>query len=487
MGLISDIIKYIVGTGDKRLFVTENRDGFILKHKSAFEQEYGASCRVFSGSSLDLRIVHDYEMLQDANSKFIFVPTEDFNILEDIAEDCELVTINAQRFLSRYHWHTIKDLNLPELEWLYSQKQIMPLNAIETDRVVKDYHNSPDFQKQAVQEIIHDWDRITSKVDFRKSSEFMPALSQLMVHALKLESFDKLDVKIRELNEKFQQFLYQHYLSIVSSGASAIRPKIVSKIAPFIAKQDSSCKYAVIVIDGMNFWQAMILASAIEDTSRNISIKYEASFAWLPSVTELSRQAIFSGGAPSINYTQSPYAEQKIWEEFWTSKRVPIRNIYYQYNGELTPYVNSTRIGYVNTELDDMMHNARDYNYLHEDTLRWIKESSIVSDIIKLAAQGCKIYLTSDHGNIETVPFRSLSASDKAGARSDRRYITLSEHADAAKFEHTYEGHVEKVFDSDRTYYASDREIFSSQKGVITHGGTHFLEVIIPFFTIQSK
>ena len=65
-------------------------------------------------------------------------------------------------------------------------------------------------------------------------------------------------------------------------------------------------------------------------------------------------------------------------------------------------------------------------------------------------------------------------------------YITLSEHADAAQFEQSYFGHIQKLFDDERTYYAVDREIFSSQTDVVTHGGSHFLEVIIPFFTITT-
>ena len=133
-----------------------------------------------------------------------------------------------------------------------------------------------------------------------------------------------------------------------------------------------------------------------------------------------------------------------------------------------------------------MMHSANNFKYLYDDTMRWVKDSSIVSDIQKLLANGFKVFITSDHGNIETSPFRAFSQADKAGAISDRRYITLSEHADAAQFEQSYFGHIQKLFEDERTYYAVDREIFSSQTDIVTHGGSHFLEVIIPFFTITT-
>lgn len=486
MSLISDIKQSILAVSDKRLFIVENRDGFIVNHKEALESEYGLNCRIFFGTSLDLRLVRDYEMVRDKESNFIFVPTEDFEILDDVAENCERVTINVQRFLSRYHWNTIKNLSLPELEWLYSQKQFVTLDAITTANKVCEYQRSPDYRKNAINELLKEWERLTAKIDFRKASNWMPALSRIMVSALALESWSKFGDKIQELNEKFQVFLSEQYKAIQYSGVSPLRPKIVSHFASFIARQDDNGKYALIVIDGMNFWQAIILANALEDSSRNLSIKYQASMAWLPSVTELSRQAIFRGDIPAITYSQNPHDEQKLWEYFWKNKHVPNPGIYYQYGGELTPNFNSIRVGYVNTDLDDMMHGAMSYLYLYEDTMRWVKESTIIEDIIKLAENGFKIYLTSDHGNIETMPYKAIAQVDKAGAVSDRRYITISEHAESGRFENSYEGHVHKLFDDDRTYYAIDREIFSTQEGVVTHGGSHFLEVIIPFFTITK-
>lgn len=487
MRLLSDIISRIIGISDKRLFVVENRDGFIVKHKEAIEAEYGLRCKVFGGKSLDLRLVRDYEMICDQESNFIFVPSGDFVILDDIASECERVTVNVQRFFSRYHWNTIKNLSLAELEWLYEQKQIISLNAIETQNMVYEYRHSPEYRRNAIKEIEQDWQRISSKADFRKASEFMPALSRLMISALALEAWGNLSDEIQQLNENFQSFLISNYEQIVHSGVSSVRPKVVSQIAPFIARQDDRGKYALVVIDGMNFWQAMILATAIEDRGRNLSVKYEASMAWLPSVTELSRQAIFKGSFPKTSYSQNPHAEQRLWEDFWKSKRIQSPGIYYQHSGELIPYVNSIRVGYVNTDLDDMMHSARDYMYLYEDTVRWVKDSSIVRDILRLIDCGFKVYLTSDHGNVETIPYRAFAQVDKAGSVCDRRYITLSEHADAVRFEKVYSGHAQKLFASERTYYAVDREIFSSQTGVVTHGGSHFLEVIIPFFTIVTN
>ncbi|MCM1450899.1 MAG: PglZ domain-containing protein [Clostridium sp.] len=487
MRLLADIVNRIVGVGDKRLFVVDNRDGFIMKYRQALETEYGNRCRIFGGTSLDLRIVRDYEMMLDRESRFIFVPSEDFTVLDDVAADSERVTINVQRFFARYHWNTIKNLSLAELEWLYEQKQLVSLNAIQTQNLVCEYQRSPDFKRNALKEIEQDWDRIVGKADFRKASEWMPSIARLMVSALALESWGRLGDRVQALNEQFRSFLQNNYEAIAHSGVSPKCPKIVTQIAPFIARQDPNGKYALIVVDGMNFWQSIILAHALEDSESKLSIKYDATLSWLPSVTELSRQAIFSGEIPSLSYVQSPHSEMKLWDTFWKAKHIPSPGIFYQHSGELTPKPNSVRIGYVNTDLDDMMHSAQNYKYLYDDTVRWVKDSSTVRDIQGLLADGFKVFITSDHGNVETTPYRAFTQADKAGSVSDRRYIMLSEHADAARFEQIYYGHAQKLFATERTYYAVDREIFSSQTDIVTHGGAHFLEVIIPFFTITTN
>lgn len=487
MSLISEIVNRIVGVGDKRLFVVDNHDGFILKHRSDIESEYGNRCRIFSGTSLGLRLVRDYEMAFDYESHFIFVPSEDFILLDDVADDCERVSINVQRFFPRYHWDSIRNLPLNQLEWLYKQRQLVSLNAVQTQNLVCEYQQSSDFKQNALNQINLDWDNIIAKADFRKVSEWMPSLARIMVSALALEEWHQLNDRVKDLNDSFQLFLMRNYEAIAHSGVSPKCPKIVSHFAPFIARQDPNGKYALIVIDGMNFWQAIILANSLEDTLSNLSIKYDASLSWLPSVTELSRQAIFSGKSPSLSYSQSPYAEMKLWETFWTAKHIPSPNIYYQHCGELTPKSNSTRIGYVNTDLDDMMHSANNYKYLYDDTVRWVKDSSIIGDVQNLLAAGFKVFLTTDHGNVETNPYRALSTTYKAGAVYDCRYITLPEYADLNNFEEEYSGHIQRPFTSERTYYAVDRELFSQQDNVITHGGTHFLEVVIPFFTITSN
>ena len=79
--LISDIIKKLF-YGDARLVIVTNRDGFVWSHRREIESEYGKPVRIFAGKSLDLRLVYEIDMREDADSRFLFVIEDDIEILE---------------------------------------------------------------------------------------------------------------------------------------------------------------------------------------------------------------------------------------------------------------------------------------------------------------------------------------------------------------------------------------------------------------------
>lgn len=40
-------------------------------------------------------------------------------------------------------------------------------------------------------------------------------------------------------------------------------------------------------------------------------------YAWMPSITKLSRQALFRGDMPRDSYVQNPKNESKLWFDYW--------------------------------------------------------------------------------------------------------------------------------------------------------------------------
>ena len=228
-----------------------------------------------------------------------------------------------------------------------------------------------------------------------------------------------------------------------------------------------------------------MLTRCLED-KLNVRANFDCIFAWLPSVTELSRQAIFRGDIPSVDYVQSPANEKKLWKEFWQGKGVALFEQYYQHSGMLDEEASVKRLGYVAVELDNMMHSSANYKYLYSNTKNWIDEEEIVANIRHLLDGGYKVFITTDHGNIDTTAYKKLDQRDKLGADLSLRHITLPDAADKGLFEAEYGEHFVQVDSDSKTYYARGKEAFMNSGKCVTHGGAHWLEVLIPFITLEK-
>ena len=216
----------------------------------------------------------------------------------------------------------------------------------------------------------------------------------------------------------------------------------------------------------------------------HVRLKYECIYSWLPSITELSRQAIFRASRPANWYIQNPQSEERLWREYWESKKLPKFQQFYQHSGSLDVENSIIKLAYVSTDLDEKMHASENFYYLYDNTKRWVDDKPFLENIKYLLDSDFKLYITTDHGNIETVPYRKLEGSDKLGANDiSLRHITIPEEAEKTLFEAQYAEHFMQIDENSRTYFAIKNETFTNKNAGITHGGTHWLEVLIPFIT----
>lgn len=111
---------------------------------------------------------------------------------------------------------------------------------------------------------------------------------------------------------------------------------------------------------------------------------------------------------------------------------MPAFQQYYQHSGNIAEEMSVNRLGYVVVDLDEKMHASDNYMYLYDATKRWVAEEEIVGNIRHLIDGGYKVYITTDHGNIEATAYRNLDSRDKIGASRSLRHITLPEEADKA-------------------------------------------------------
>ena len=479
--LITDIASKLFNNSEQQLTVVFDNDGFLLNDDVRYALAHVSGREIVSGSSLDLRILREIELRRFPEKKYLFISTEDFSPLDDIAAEADIMRFSIARFFPRYRWSQLNDLSLVNLNTVYTSPELVNIVTLKTITGVSD--GIENHNQSETDSLILEWTNHSVKPVFNKPTEWIIKTAELLLSALEQDCWEEMQTGIDEVNNQFQKFLKEKYINIVTSTCSSAAPRIVSHVLPFISKQYSS-KSALIVVDGMNYWQSIVLGREIEHCC-NVKPKYDCIYSWLPSVTELSRQAIFRGAKPVDTYPQNPQYEKRLWDEFWKKKNLPSYQRFYQHSGSIELENAVTTVGYVADDLDEMMHSAKNYKYLYDSTKRWVEEDTLIQNIQYLIDKGFTVYITTDHGNIETKPYKRIAASDKIGANISLRHVVLPSLADKSFFEQQHEGHFLQIDNQSRTYYPVDREAFNSEP-CVTHGGTHWLEVLIPFITVNK-
>lgn len=290
-----------------------------------------------------------------------------------------------------------------------------------------------------------------------------------------------------DFNLRFQRFINNNYGSLFSlSGVR--KPVVVSRILEHINAKPAK-KRALIVIDGMNYWQWNLLAKAL--TESNIGFTSNACLAFIPTITAWSRQAIFKGDKPNILEDNSK--EGKLFEAYWSKQGVPGYQINYKKFSVNEPLIledisqDVTTLGLVCNDLDEIMHGSILGNtQLQMSTEQWILKSRIVEKIAALKSQKFQVYITSDHGNIEATGFKNLTIRDKVGALSrSKRHLHFSNETLLQSF--IEQNPSVEVGKKGLSLYLKKNEAFTTENSqVITHGGSHIWEVIVPFISVNE-
>jgi hypothetical protein len=289
-------------------------------------------------------------------------------------------------------------------------------------------------------------------------------------------------------NIRFQRFVDNTYGSLFSlSGVR--KPVVVSRILEHINAKPAK-KRALLVIDGMNYWQWNILGKALTDAG--IGYSSNASLAFIPTITAWSRQAIFKGDKPDLSADNSK--EGKLFEAFWGKQGVSMYQIEYRkfsvneplQTADISP--DTTTLGLVCNDLDEIMHGSILGNsQLKMSTEQWIDKSKITATIRALQTKGFQVYITADHGNVEATGLKNLTMKDKVGALSrGKRHLHFTN-------ETLLQGFIDQNPDVEvgrkgLSLYLKKHEAFTNENSqVITHGGSHIWEVIVPFISINEQ
>ncbi len=307
-----------------------------------------------------------------------------------------------------------------------------------------------------------------------------------------------------KIDEAFTSWILKRYAGLVS--LPPLPPVMLHHIPRYISRQNTGTKQnktALIVMDGMSLDQWLVLRKILLDQLPGIEYQETGVFSWIPTITSVSRQALFSGKPPvyfptSIDTTGRDAAQ---WTNSWIDQGFKKDEIIYQAKideeniGQLDEMLAKPRVrtaGLVVDKIDRIMHGMQLGSAgMHNQVNQWAKQGFMAALIDLLLEHRYSIYLTSDHGNIEAVGCGRPSEGVIADLRGERVRIYPDELL-RKKISGDFPGALAwPAVGLPGNYFpllAPPGSAFVKEnQRLVCHGGISIEEVIVPLVKIQRK
>ena len=268
-------------------------------------------------------------------------------------------------------------------------------------------------------------------------------------------------------------------------------------------RSSGETKVALLVFDGLAFDQWVQIRERLITTTKCFAFDEGAVFAWLPTVTSVSRQALFSGLRPrefedSIDRTDK---EESLWKRFWQNEDVHSNEVMYRRALRHIDQLNALEadlieqrpnvVGLVIDEVDDRLHKERS----KKDVAMWIDNwlaTGFVDRLFSLLLdKGYHIYLTADHGNVESIGVGRPNQGVIAETRGERVRVYRSGPllADSAvAYPTTVRLDIAGLPTNFMPLFAGGRTAFvPAGEQVVVHGGVSVEELIVPFVKVSYE
>ncbi len=307
------------------------------------------------------------------------------------------------------------------------------------------------------------------------------------------------------VNATFAGWLDDHYASLVNLPPST--PAMVHHVSRRLARdlEDSgNSRVALIVVDGLSLDQWVTVRQLLRRQDSNLVMRESAIFAWIPTLTSVSRQSIFSGKAPiyfpsSINSTNN---DEKLWKQFWEGYGLSRLDVAYQRglgDGDASSVLDATVhpgktkvVGLVVDKVDKIMHGMQLGSAgMHNQIKQWCQGGFMGTLIGQLLDHDYELWLTADHGNIESDGRGRPSEGVIAETRGERvRVYPTPELRSQVAEEFTFSREWKPV-GLPADYFplvAEGRDAFTREGDTtVGHGGVSIEEVVVPLVKFERR
>ena len=264
---------------------------------------------------------------------------------------------------------------------------------------------------------------------------------------------------------------------------------------------DSRSKVALIVLDGLALDQWIVLRDSLANQQTRLRFREDVVFAWVPTITSVSRQSIFAG-APPLYFPSSILTtnqEKSLWARFWMDQGLAARDIGYTRGlgdgnlddvRELSSWPGMRVLGLVVDKVDKIMHGMElGTAGMHNQVRQWANEGFMAKLLDSLFDCGFEVFLTSDHGNIEARGCGRPSEAAIADLRGERVRLypdPILRARVSESFPDAVEWPAIGLPEDCLALLAPDRSAFIREgERIVGHGGISLEEVVVPMVEIE--
>lgn len=342
-----------------------------------------------------------------------------------------------------------------------------------------------------------------------EQSHLLGIMNALFYQNIKQPTVQLLCTDIKALNclvdSQFETWIQCNFAKLLTKPTVRY-PTMLHRIPDWLSRRvNNGKKVCLLVFDGMGARQWPLLRSQLQKC-QNISIDEHSCFAWVPTITSISRQALFSGKRPFAfaDSLLTTSKEEQLWRNFWLDQGLAKREVTYAKNVETlsidewqdlfaSPALKSA--GFVINFIDEQMHGIKmGIQSLNMVVDAWLDQCDIKERISILLDRGFEIIITADHGNQEAIGTGIIKEGIKAETRGERVRIYTDETLRDSSTK-SYKGSViawpgPALGLPQATYpllAGGDSAFKNKGETIVGHGGISLHEVVVPFIIINRK
>jgi len=308
-----------------------------------------------------------------------------------------------------------------------------------------------------------------------------------------------------KMEDAFAEWMLQRYGSLHNLPYHQ-QPVMVHQVPRFLAverKRKKTAKIALLVLDGLALDQWLLIRKILEGSDSALRFEDSTAFAWVPTLTSVTRQSIFAGEPPlyfpdSIETTSK---ERSHWQRFWEDQGVQRSGVELVTNldGPADPRLEAVLanprlsvLGVVWNKVDDIMHGMMMQTAgMHSQVRLWASQGHLQQLFGRLHQEGFAVYLTADHGNVTATGIGNPREGVLVETRGKRaRVYDRPEFREevAAKFPDSIRWPGHGLPAARHVLLAGDLKAFTTEGDeIVAHGGIALEEVMVPFVAITRE